>query len=135
MDSGITRTKLNTPPFYTIVSTDLAPTDKLLFQIEIKADHPVFKGHFPGFPVVPGAMMIKIFKELICGYFSKPYMLESSSDIKFLALIEPNENKLLQIEIGFRSDGSRLVTSIVVKDKETTCLKMSGIFSELPFNQ
>lgn len=132
MESAITRTTLNMPPFYTILSTGLLHEGKLTFQIEIKANHPVFNGHFPGFPVVPGAMMIKIFKELISGYFEKPYMLLSSGDIKFLALIEPTEDKILNIEISFNQNESQLVTNIVVKDKETVSLKMSGTFAEMP---
>jgi len=129
MDSEITRTHLNMPPFYRILSSDTTEEGKVKFQIEIKSEHPIFNGHFPGFPVVPGAMMIKIFKELICGYFGKTFMLSSSNDIKFLALIQPTEDTVLNIEIIFSQTDSQLMANIIVKNEEIVSLKMSAVFS------
>ena len=40
---------------------------KIQSSLEIAADHPAFAGHFPGFPVVPGALlldeMLKVIEE------------------------------------------------------------------------
>jgi 3-hydroxyacyl-[acyl-carrier-protein] dehydratase len=132
MESGITQRDIEMDPFYDIISTKEEEKGILQFQIKIHANHPVFKGHFPDFPVVPGAMMIKIFKELINNFFGKYYMLSSSRDIKFLALIEPVEDKILDIEIKYQLVSELLSTSITVKENETISLKMSGNFLELP---
>ena len=132
MESGTTQRDIEMDPFYEIISTKEEEKGILQFQIKIRANHPVFKGHFPDFPVVPGAMMIKIFKELINNFFGKYYMLSSSRDIKFLALIEPVEDKILDIEIKYQLVSELLSTSITVKENETISLKMSGNFLELP---
>ena len=38
--------------------------DRTIAQISIDRDHTIFKGHFPGNPVMPGVCMIQIIKEL-----------------------------------------------------------------------
>ena len=33
--------------------------------LEFNTEHPIFKGHFPGQPVVPGACLLQIVKEMM----------------------------------------------------------------------
>ncbi|MEP7278535.1 MAG: 3-hydroxyacyl-ACP dehydratase, partial [Bacteroidota bacterium] len=50
--------------FYTIVSPVIEP-ENIRAILKINPDHAIFKGHFPGQPVVPGVCMMQIVKELM----------------------------------------------------------------------
>jgi 3-hydroxyacyl-[acyl-carrier-protein] dehydratase len=52
--------------------------------------HAIFKGHFPGNPVVPGVCMMEIVKELLQLQISKTLMLRKAGNVKFLQLITPD---------------------------------------------
>ena len=43
----------------------ITATDEQGIHIRFNADHPVFAGHFPGAPVVPGACLVQIAEELL----------------------------------------------------------------------
>ena len=67
--------------------------------LEIPADHPVFAGHFPGFPVVPGAMlldeMLKTIEESR-GIDLRNWRISSA---KFLSAVRPHESLVLEHEV------------------------------------
>ena len=74
-------------------------------EIFINKDHEIFKGHFPDNPVMPGVCMIQIIKELTEKALNKKLFMEKSTNIKFMALINPEEN-------------SALVLNLVIKEEE-----------------
>ena len=46
--------------------------------IELNKDHDIFKGHFPGNPVMPGVCMLQIIKELTEKAVDKSLFLTAS---------------------------------------------------------
>lgn len=68
-------------------------------HIRFNKEHEVFKGHFPGNPIVPGVCMMQIVKELTASVVKKKLLLKSSNNIKFMALINPFETPLLRINL------------------------------------
>lgn len=83
------------------------------------AGHDIFKGHFPGHPVVPGVCMMEMVKELVQRQVGKSLMLRSAGNVKFLQLITPDSQPLISISwkenesgysvnASFRSDASFL---------------------------
>ncbi|MCX6330659.1 MAG: hypothetical protein NTZ85_14245 [Bacteroidia bacterium] len=50
---------------YTIKNIQKESVNKLTIQVELKRDHDIFKGHFPGNPILPGVCTIQILKELL----------------------------------------------------------------------
>ena len=57
--------------------------------IELDKAHGIFKGHFPGNPVLPGVCTLQIAKELLCGALGKDLRLAKSSNIKYPGFISP----------------------------------------------
>ena len=55
------------------------------------AEHPIFQGHFPGQPVVPGVCMIQLIQETLEQALDKEVVLVSSSQVKFLHVIDPRQ--------------------------------------------
>lgn len=117
--------------FYQIKSFEKTEGQKYVAYIVINKDHDVFKGHFPGNPVTPGVCMMQIIKELTQQAVNAPLMMKSASNIKFMALINPeiNPELKLELEITEAEDASVKVKNTTYFE-DTTALKLSCIYSK-----
>lgn len=97
--------------------------------VELNAAHPIFKGHFPGQPVVPGACLLQMLKEIVQQLAGVPVQLKIAHQVKFISLIDPNLNAHLQLVINchFSVPGELPVTAVISYDS-TACFKFSGLF-------
>ncbi len=78
-----------------------AEQSSITADIEINEKHKIFKGHFPGQPVVPGVCMMQIIKEILEEGLDITTKLSKASDLKFLSVINPVETKKLQVRIKY----------------------------------
>ena len=113
--------------FHTLnnISTDGNHTKAM---ITINKDHEVFKGHFPGNPVTPGVCMMHIIKgmtELIVG---KKLFMRSSSNIKFLAVINPEKTPELMIDLEVLETEEGYKVRSETRFGETLALKLSSLY-------
>jgi 3-hydroxyacyl-[acyl-carrier-protein] dehydratase len=117
---------------YTIKSMD-GVGENLHAVIEIISDHSVFKGHFPGSPVLPGVCTLQIGCELLSKYLGRKYSLIKSENIKFVGLVIPLEKTILNYEISFiRIDDQKIAVKCSVTCNEMEVLKMKGSYICLP---
>ena len=72
-------------------------------QVKINKSHPVFKGHFPGNPVTPGVMQLMLVKHIIEKQTGKSLKLKALNRAKFLAVLNPNESPVFNVEIMLTS--------------------------------
>ena len=96
--------------------------------IRLNKDHDIFKGHFPGNPIMPGVCMIQIIKELTEEVVDKKLFLIGCSNIKFMAIINPELNPLLKIEIAITESEDEVKIKNVSSYDETIALKMNATF-------
>jgi 3-hydroxyacyl-[acyl-carrier-protein] dehydratase len=77
-------------------------------QITFNPAHPLFSGHFPGKPIVPGVVLVEITAALISQLTGKELVVKEASVIKFLHVIEPLVHPLVIAEgsIIEQDDGS-----------------------------
>jgi len=117
--------------FYTINSLTNIEGVKYVATITINKDHEVFKGHFPGNPVTPGVCMMQIIKELTQQVVDAPLFMKSASNIKFMALINPevNANLKLELEIAQTEDNTVKVKNTTFFDN-TVALKLTCIYNK-----
>lgn len=115
--------------FFIIRNTESSPTE-IWAELVINAGHKIFEGHFPGQPVVPGVCMMQIVKEILEQVTGKPTNLVQAADMKFLAVINPVENNLVQTTIHYTSDENGIinVTASIYKD-ELVHFKFKGHFT------
>ena len=115
--------------FYTLnnlaIDTNLATA-----KITINKDHDIFKGHFPNNPVTPGVCMMQIIKELTEEVVGKTLFMQSSSNIKFMAIINPEKNPDLKLilDISKTDEGYKVKNSTSFED--TVALKLTSTFIE-----
>ena len=88
----------------------------------------IFKGHFPGNPVMPGVCMIQIIKELTEEATQKNLFLTVSSNIKFMAIINPEKNPDLQLTIDIKEENGEVKVKNTTSYDDTVALKLNAAF-------
>ncbi len=118
--------------FYKILSEEKASDSKYIITILVNEKHEVFKGHFPGNPIMPGVCMIQIIKELTESITKSPLMIQSLANVKFMALINPEATPELRLELDVTTTEDGLVK---VKNttyfNDTTALKLSTVYKKI----
>ena len=100
------------------------------FTVKLHPDHPVFQGHFPGNPIVPGVCQIMMIQELIDQIQNKPMRLEHADTVKFLSLIVPGINPTLDFDISYReAEVCKISTNVTIHAENTIFLKFKGTFT------
>ena len=66
--------------------------------LELASDHPSFEGHFPGRPVLPGAVMIAEALAAIERATARPVDGLLLSTVKFFGVVEPGTPLTLRLE-------------------------------------
>lgn len=97
--------------------------------LEIDEHNEIFAGHFPDHPVVPGACMLQIVKEILASALNKPLRLVKADNIKFLSLIEPS-TQTLQLNIAYQLIDNDIKITANLITGEVVCMKLSGTFQE-----
>lgn len=92
--------------------------------IRLNKDHDIFKGHFPGNPVAPGVCMLQILKEITSEIVDKKLIMESSNNIKFMALINPEKNPDLRLNIILKNENNTINVKNICYFDDTVALKM-----------
>lgn len=115
--------------FYTI-SKQQSADNKLEATLQINPEHPIFSGHFPGQPVVPGVCMLQMVTELAGAMVGRPLALRNGQDIKFLRVIDPRIDAIVQatVQIQSAADGQLLVQASLFSG-DTVFFKFRGLFA------
>lgn len=115
--------------FYKILSLENTSDSKYNAIILVNDKHDVFKGHFPDNPIMPGVCMIQIIKELSETITKSNLMMQTLSNVKFMALINPEVTPELRLELDITTTEDGLVK---VKNttyfNETVALKLSNVY-------
>lgn len=112
---------------YKIISNEVSDNE-INTKISFNMDHPVFEGHFPGNPIVPGVVQVQILKDLLEQVLDKRIFLNHTKSIKFLNVINPLEVGVVNFEIKFSPHQLENDISIqcVVKNEKLVYMKYSG---------
>ena len=90
--------------FYEIISLEISPDKDIAHaQLKINPEHNIFKGHFPGAPVVPCVCTIQMLREVLSKIINKELSLVSSDNIKFNNIINPLQNQVLNFDYKIHS--------------------------------
>lgn len=97
--------------FFTI-NDKVSSETEIWAELIINANHKIFEGHFPNQPVVPGVCMMQMIKEILEQVIGKETNLLQASDMKFLAVINPQENNLIHASIKMATDESGIINIV-----------------------
>ena len=118
--------------FYKILSLDKTDTQKYSVNILINEKHEVFKGHFPGNPIMPGVCMMQIIKELTEQITDSVLRMQTLTNVKFMALINPDLTPELRLELDIliTEENTVKVKNATFFD-ETVAMKFSGVYKKV----
>lgn len=117
--------------FFSIIRLDYDEDspDKLYALLELNPAHDIFKGHFPGNPVVPGVCILQMIKETLSQHFDKELIMVKGDEVKFLNIINPLENQKIEIDFKIKHPGDEMVhISAVISYEDKMFMKFRGVF-------
>ncbi len=98
------------------------------YAIAWQPNHVIYRAHFPGEPVTPGACIIQIAQELLDDYTGTHYTIQQVKNVKFLAVISPSETPCVKYvfeKIAISDDAEDCSIQIKVKTEDTVFVKLS----------
>ena len=80
-------------------------------SVLLRPDHPIFLGHFPGQPVLPGVCMMEMITEIAGQQLKNTFRISGAPLVKFLHMIDPEKNPLINLEIKYQQDKENTETN------------------------
>lgn len=117
------------PHFYSVKEFNFTD-NQLKTIIELNPEHDVFKGHFPNNPVTPGVCMLQILKELTEQATNTNLFIKECSNVKFMALINPEVNAVLAITIDINQVEENFKIKASASFDETVALKVNALLTQ-----
>lgn len=77
------------------------------YRCRLHPEAPVFKAHFPGFPVLPGVLTLKMVVDAINAsqFFSTQTLtMQSIGNAKYLAVVNPQETQEVEISVALKAE-------------------------------
>ncbi len=93
------------------------------FSIMLEPKHPIFVGHFPTEPILPGACLLFIFKKLAEIVVKGKLELDECLNAKFTKLIQPDGQPIL-IKLNIKESAPQKINIIGKVGKEETAAKL-----------
>ncbi|WP_395047321.1 3-hydroxyacyl-ACP dehydratase [Flavobacterium sp.] len=118
--------------FYKVISLEKNDSQKHLAIIFVNEKHEVFKGHFPGNPIMPGVCMMQIIKEITEQITESSLIMQNLTNVKFMALINPEVTPELRLELDITTTDDDLIkVKNITYFNETVALKLSSVYKKV----
>lgn len=114
--------------FYNLVSFEAADS-RFSARVELVQDNPIYKAHFPGHPITPGACQLEIVRAVTSKAAGKDVTISSMKSIKYLSAVDPLQTKGFTVEGQLSPDGDRTKCMASVVDGDTVFTKVSFFFN------
>lgn len=111
--------------FFDIISLE-SDENSINALLEIDAAHKIFEGHFPDQPVVPGVCQMQVIKEIMEQVLEKESQLSSAAEMKFLAVIDPTKNNIINASIKYNVEGDQVKATATLFREELMHFKFKG---------
>jgi 3-hydroxyacyl-[acyl-carrier-protein] dehydratase len=101
-------------------------------SLSINKNSSIFEGHFPDQPIVPGACMLQLVKDVLEEVLHMPILLKKAGNIKFINMITPTNNLTAKLTISYKitDDGSISINANLLTG-EVTCFKLQAVYIKL----
>lgn len=114
--------------FYHILNLTHAD-NAVMASLQLNVEHPIFSGHFPGQPVVPGACMLQMVKEILAEALPGNHQLKKATNLKFIAPVDPNMVDEQELKLTYKptEEGLQVCASLLANG--VVSFKMQGVFA------
>lgn len=115
---------------YRIQQPEQSATGVISATLPLQAEHPIFQGHFPQQPVLPGVCLVQAVGEVLTVVLGRPCRLSTASNIKFTNVIDPRVHPSIQLTIQTKFPTPQLVEVQAEASRNgENCLKLKATFS------
>lgn len=118
--------------FYSIINQTITENSAII-TVRFNVNHPIFQGHFPTMPVVPGACLVEMTCELSSMVLGKKLQLSVGQNVKFVQVIHPDEVASVSFDILWTEAEGGYATKCLVHNEGTTYAMMKVTLSESVF--
>lgn len=114
---------------YNLIKNSSVQDLEFNYVLSLNAEHAIFKGHFPGQPVLPGVSQIEMLASAIEQETKKKAALDNAKSIKFLKIIDPTKISKLNLKGKIlESSNNHIKVSAVIDTSEGVFFKFKGTF-------
>jgi 3-hydroxyacyl-[acyl-carrier-protein] dehydratase len=113
---------------YHIIFKQDTKAGQTLVNISLEPNSFIFKAHFPGFPIVPGACMVHISKELIEEKLKQNIQITHIKNLKFLKVIHPDEFPEIDLLFSLQKKEEYYSASVSYSKEEYLFCKFDYLF-------
>ncbi|MBK5192968.1 MAG: hydroxymyristoyl-ACP dehydratase [Flavobacteriaceae bacterium] len=117
--------------FYTVLHSKQVEGE-FITEIRIHKDHRLYQGHFPGRPVTPGVVLMQLFKEEAERQFNCALELQKASNIKFMAVVDPNQGENFILQSNIQEENGSLKLKGIAQHNGCIALRINSIYKILP---
>jgi 3-hydroxyacyl-[acyl-carrier-protein] dehydratase len=100
--------------------------------LEIDVNHEIFNGHFPEQPVVPGACMVQLVKDVLEKRLDTTLQLKIANNLKFLELINPQSITNLQLQLTYTIEDELVRVNGDLIAEDVVYFKFQAIYGSSP---
>lgn len=93
----------------------------------VPAESPVFEGHFPGYPLMPGVLLIETMAQasgyliMALGDFARLPILASVKNAKLRMTVEPRSELIVEAAVEHDGSGFAVVNARIRNDGSPSC--------------
>ncbi|MDD3034197.1 MAG: beta-hydroxyacyl-ACP dehydratase [Bacteroidales bacterium] len=116
---------------YDIKDLTSLKVDTYSAQVSINPEDPIFSGHFPGQPVLPGVCTLAILKDCICKATQKRLVYCEMAQCKFIGMVDPSLSCTLNIDFTLVGTVEKLTVNATVSEGERVVMKIKAVMAEV----
>ena len=94
---------------YTITSQTPLDDVAVQYQIRLNPASVIFRAHFPGEPIMPGACIVQLVQELYMHWRQSEVEIAKVNNLKFLSVISPDAVLDLDVRIEVKKQEDALI--------------------------
>lgn len=103
---------------YTIQSYDTGEGGLYGHELRFDGDHEVFASHFPGNPIVPGAVLVDVIRAVASDVMARPMRVSVVRNVKFITVIVPDSSVSLKVSTRYEEKEEGYLFKSVISDAE-----------------
>ena len=101
-----------------------------IYRIALNSLHPIFQAHFAGNPMMPGACIAQVIKELASEYFGRAFFVCAVKNMKFLLAVNPLETPEISVQLNFTQQEDECISIVSVLYNEEKIYTKSTLLLE-----
>lgn len=114
---------------YRITKQSVSDTGTGIFEVKLNTGSDIFRGHFPGHPVLPGVCTIDIVRNCVSIMSGYSVIFTGLSLCKFTGMVDPQIEDVLKVDIEIFK-GDKVGVNANVSASQRTVLKLKGVIKK-----